>query len=57
MIFDDRDVPMSWHEVENFQVVFGQEKELPQLQVILMVEHDRKNYKLKERETVQPIIA
>lgn len=26
MIFDDRDVPMSWHEVESFSVVFGQEK-------------------------------
>lgn len=25
MIFDDRDVPMSWHEVESFQIVFGQE--------------------------------
>lgn len=26
MIFDDRDVPMSWHEVESFSVIFGQEK-------------------------------
>ena len=25
MIYDDRSVPMSWHEVENFQIVFGQE--------------------------------
>ena len=26
MIYDDRSVPMSWHEVESFQIVFGQEK-------------------------------
>lgn len=26
MIFDDRDVPMTWHEVESFQIVFGQDK-------------------------------
>ena len=26
MIYDDRSVPMSWHEVEIFQIVFGQEK-------------------------------
>jgi hypothetical protein len=25
MIYDDRSVPMSWHEVESFQIVFGQE--------------------------------
>ena len=26
MIYDERSVPMSWHEVESFQIVFGQEK-------------------------------
>lgn len=26
MIFDDRDVPMTWHEVESFHIVFGQDK-------------------------------
>lgn len=26
MIYDDRSVPMSWHEVESYQIVFGQEK-------------------------------
>ena len=26
MIYDDRSVPMSWHEVESFQIVFGQDK-------------------------------
>lgn len=26
MIYDDRDVPMTWHEVESFQIVFGQDK-------------------------------
>lgn len=26
MIYDDRSIPMSWHEVESFQIVFGQEK-------------------------------
>ena len=26
MIYDERSVPMSWHEVENFQIVFGQDK-------------------------------
>jgi hypothetical protein len=26
MIFDDRDVPMTWHEVESFQIIFGQDK-------------------------------
>lgn len=25
MIYDNRSVPMSWHEVESFQIVFGQE--------------------------------
>lgn len=24
MIYDDRSVPMSWHEVESYQIVFGQ---------------------------------
>lgn len=26
MIYDERSVPMSWHEVESFQIVFGQDK-------------------------------
>ena len=26
MIYDDRSVPMSWHEVESYQIVFGQDK-------------------------------
>ena len=26
MIYDERSVPMSWHEVESYQIVFGQEK-------------------------------
>lgn len=26
MIFDDRDVPMTWREVESFQIIFGQDK-------------------------------
>lgn len=26
MIFDDRDVPMTWHEVESYQIIFGQEQ-------------------------------
>lgn len=26
MVFDDRDVPMTWHEVESFQIIFGQDK-------------------------------
>ena len=26
MIYDERSVPMSWHEVESYQIVFEQEK-------------------------------
>ena len=26
MIYDDRSVPMSWHEAESYQIVFGQEQ-------------------------------
>ena len=39
------------------QLFLDKKKELPQSQVILTVEHDRKNYKLKEMVMVQPITA